>query len=197
MTDRPDTAREALAAWLAEEAALYETAAGQLDGIPFETVAHVFRVIEARIRRGGADAALTASGYAIVPAAEGEVGEQIAWARKASSAIYAAVDATVADDISPKLVSLASHLERLAAENERLAEHKRKQAEDIMALGQLVYADENTTWRARAERAEAENERLKAGLRQIAKETETDHIGDKWLTRAATIARAALTQEPS
>lgn len=143
MTDRPDPAWEALAAWLAEEAALYETAAGQLDGIPFETVAHVFRVIEARIRRGEADAALTASGYAIVPAAD--VGKRLDdnliieiavchsnYKEGASEFFSHQRILEFARDIESRVLRrTASHLERLAAENERLKAALRLAADRI------------------------------------------------------------------
>jgi hypothetical protein len=194
MTDRPDTAREALAAWLAEEAALYETAAGQLDGIPFETVAHVFRVIEARIRRGGADAALTASGYAIVPAAEGEVIE-----RHDLLGDYGDVWMGPSKDGDYVLFSdHQSHLERLAAENERLREaaafheHNWQQERDI-----------KTAVVGRAERAEAENERLKAAAKAVEDWWLSDGMrimeaaGEVGAPYAIFAARAALTQEPS
>lgn len=50
-------------------------------------------------------------------------------------------------------------------EYEALREHIRKQAMDIMTLGALVYADEDTTWKARAEAAEARIAELEKALK--------------------------------
>lgn len=63
-------------------------------------------------------AALTASGYTIVPAAGGEVGE-VRDALTAAHDRFAVFDGVSNDDLCAVL-DAASHLERLAAENERL-----------------------------------------------------------------------------
>jgi hypothetical protein len=55
-------------------------------------------------------------------------------------------------------------LRLLTEEVEKLKEHKRKQAEDIMTLGQLVYADVDTTWKDRARLLTEEVEKLKTAL---------------------------------
>lgn len=61
-----------------------------------------------------------------------------------------------------RVEELVTALTALSAEHDRQREHIRKQAEDIMTLGALVYASADVAWKDRAEAAEATIEALKA-----------------------------------
>lgn len=68
----------------------------------------------------------------------------------------------------------ADALDALQAERDEARAHIRKQAEDIMTLGALVYAPGNppVEWKARAEAAEARVTALEKGLEPFACECE-------------------------
>jgi hypothetical protein len=135
-------------------------------------------------------AALTASGYAIVPAAEGEVGELAKRLR------YGPLTVSKSTGDILELAQAASHLERLAAENERL-----KEAEEMQRELKEHARRECDKARARAERAEAENERLKAAAKAVEDWWLSDGMrimeaaGEVGAPYAIFATRATLTQE--
>jgi hypothetical protein len=84
------------------------------------------------------------------------------------------------------------------AEAERVAEWNRRREADasrdaINAAWYSMRADRDLV-QADRDRLAKELSEARFSLREISRETYTDNIGDRWPTRGATIARAALTK---
>ena len=121
----------------------------------------------------------------------------VAWLRKASSAIYLATEASVADDISPKLREAANALEASAG---RVAELERERDELEFLL------NEGGSWEAQLKASEAElksAEEEAQKLREALEKIKGGHIDNgadmvlsgNWrglFNAAQVIARAAL-----
>lgn len=93
------------------------------------------------------------------------------------------VNTITLDDID----ALLAHTRQQDLEIERLKERRDVAWKDYCKYLRLYDAEKDKT-----KEKNAEIERMMAALVIISAETETDHIGDEWPTRGATIARATL-----